>query len=53
MTNEQRDCEAALARLQRALAGEPKPPKRDMTVEDMMRMFGMDVNDKEVRNERK
>lgn len=48
MANEQRDCEAALHRLQRALAGEPK---RDTVVEDLMRQFGMAEN-KEVRDER-
>lgn len=49
MTAEQRDCEAALHRLQRALAGEPK---RDTVVEDLMRMFGMSANDKEVKRDK-
>lgn len=47
MTVEQRNCEDALARLQRALAGEPK---RDAAVEDLIRQFGFGANDKEVRN---
>lgn len=53
MTNEQRDCEAALARLQRALEGEPKPPQGGSFFDDLMRKFGMSVDDKEVRNDRK
>lgn len=50
MTDEQRKSEESLARLRRALSGQPEPHRTCDAFDELFRKFGENVNDKEVRD---